>query len=83
MPTNRELEIIMKLRDEVTQRLVGIQGNFYKFANSCHQVGLTMRQVGHEISQVGTNFMIMGAAITGPLALAFKSAENYSLSFHN
>ena len=83
MPTNRELEIIMKLRDEVTQRLVGIQGNFYKFANSCHQVGLTMRQVGHEISQVGTNFMIMGAAITGPLALAFKSAEKYSLSVHN
>ena len=83
MPTNRELEIIMKLKDEVTKRLVGIQGNFYKFANSCHQLGQTMRQVGHEISQVGTNFMIMGAAITGPLALAFKSAEKYSLSVHN
>ncbi len=83
MPTNRELEIIMKLKDEVTKRLVGIQGNFYKFANTCQRLGHTMRQVGQEISQVGTNFMIMGAAITGPLAFAFKSAEKYSLSVHN
>jgi hypothetical protein len=83
MPTNRELEIIMKLRDEVTKRLVGIQGNFYKFANTCRQLGQNMRHVGQEISQVGNNFMIMGAAITGPLALAFKSAEKYSISVHN
>jgi len=83
MPTNRELEIIMRLKDEVSKRLQGVQGNLYKFANTCHQVGGTLRQVGHEISQVGTNFMFMGAAITGPLALAFKSAEKYSISVSN
>ena len=43
MPTNRELEIIMKLKDEVTKRLQGIEGNLQKFANSCHQLGLNMR----------------------------------------
>ena len=75
MPTNRELEIIMRLKDEVTNRLQGVGGSIAKFAADCHKVGRNMRQVGHEIEQVGTNFMIMGAAITGPLALAFKSAE--------
>ena len=83
MPTNRELEIIMRLKDEVTNRLQGVGGSIAKFAADCHKVGRNMRQVGHEISQVGTNFMILGAAITGPLALAFKSAEKYSLSVHN
>jgi len=83
MPTNRELEIIMKLKDEVTKRLQGIEGGLQKFANSAHQLGLNMRQVGREISQVGSTMTFMGAAITGPLALAFKSAEKYSLSVHN
>lgn len=32
--TNRELEIIMKLKDEVSQKLKGIEGNLYKFANA-------------------------------------------------
>lgn len=83
MPTNRELEIVMKLKDEVTKRLQGIEGNIQKFANSCKQLGGTMRQVGREISQVGQNLVFMGAALTGPLALAFKSAEKYSLSVSN
>ena len=80
MPSNRELEIVMKLKDEVTKRLQGIEGNIQKFANAAKEAGQTMRQVGREISQVGQNLIFMGAALTGPLALAFKSAENYSLS---
>jgi hypothetical protein len=83
MPTNRELEIIMKLKDEVSKRLQGIEGNLQKFANSVHQVGLNMRQVGREIYQVGSTLTFMGAALTGPLALAFKSSEKYSLSVSN
>jgi len=83
MPTNRELEIVMKLKDEITKRLQGIEGNIQKFSNSCKQLGGTMRQVGREISQVGQNLIFMGGALTGPLALAFKSAEKYSLSVSN
>lgn len=83
MPTNRELEIIMKLKDEVSKRLAGIEGNLQKFANSTRQLGATMRQVGREISQVGSTLTFMGAALTGPLALAFKSSEKYSLSVSN
>ena len=83
MPTNRELEIIMKLKDEVSRRLHGIEGNLQKFANSTRQLGMTMRQVGREISQVGSTLTFMGAALTGPLALAFKSSEKYSLAVSN
>jgi methyl-accepting chemotaxis protein len=83
MPTNRELEIIMKLKDEVSKRLQGIEGNLQKFANSVHQLGLNMRQVGREIYQVGSTLTFIGAALTGPLALAFKSSEKYSLSVSN
>lgn len=83
MPTNRELEIIMKLKDEVSKRLQGIEGNLQKFANSCKQLGSTLRNVGREIAQVGQNLVFMGGALTGPLALAFKSAEKYSLSVSN
>lgn len=80
MPTNRELEIIMKLKDEVSKRLQGIEGNLQKFANSCKQLGGTFRNVGREVAQVGQNLVFMGGALTGPLAIAFKSAEKYSLS---
>jgi hypothetical protein len=83
MPTNRELEIIMKLKDEVSKRLAGIEGNLQKFANSTRQLGATMRQVGREISQIGSTLTFMGAALTGPLALAFKSSEKYSQSVSN
>jgi len=83
MPTNREVSIIMRLKDEVTKQLQGVEAGLQKFANSTHKLGLNMRQVGREISQVGQTLAFMGAAITGPLALAFKSSEKYSLSVSN
>lgn len=83
MPTNRELSIIMRLKDEVTNKLQGVEVGIQKFANSTHKLGLNMRQVGREISQVGQTLAFMGAALTGPLALAFKSSEKYSLSVSN
>lgn len=83
MPTNRELSIIMRLKDEVTKQLQGVEAGLQKFANSTHQLGLNMRQVGREVSQLGATLTFVGAAITGPLALAFKSSEKYSLSVSN
>lgn len=78
MPTNRELEIIMKLKDEVSKKLHGIQGSLIRLSNSARQFGNDMRQVGRQISQVGTNMIYFGAAITGPMVLAFKQASEYS-----
>ncbi len=73
----------MRLKDEVTKQLQGVEAGLQKFANSTHKLGLNMRQVGREISQVGQTLAFVGAAITGPLALAFKSSEKYSLSVSN
>ncbi len=83
MPTNRELSIIMRLKDEVTKKLQGVEAGIQKFANSTHKLGMNMRQVGREITQVGSTLTFMGAALTGPLALAFKSSEKYSQSVSN
>src|SRR3989338_4848733 len=78
MPTNRELEIIMRLRDEVTKRLKGIEGAFIRFKNSIKELGIHMKQLGRDISQVGRTISLLGASITGPLLLAFRNSTEYS-----
>lgn len=80
MPTNRELEIIMKLKDEISKKLQGIEGGLRKFSNSARDLGQTMRSTGKEISQMGSVITLLGASITGPMMLAFKNAEQYSAS---
>ncbi|MCA9400386.1 MAG: hypothetical protein KC713_02075 [Candidatus Omnitrophica bacterium] len=79
MPTNRELEIIMRLRDEVSKRLKGIEGAFIRFKNSVKELGVHMKQLGREIFQVGHFISFLGASITGPLLLAFRNSADYSL----
>lgn len=79
MPTNRELEIIMRLRDEVSKRLKGIEGAFIRFKNGIKELGVHMKQLGRDISQVGHYIGLLGAAITGPMILAFKNSGEYSL----
>jgi len=80
--TNHQLEIIMKLRDEVSKRLDGIQGNLVKFSNAMEKVGQTLASTGRMISKVGSLMATFGAVITGPLFLAFKSADKYSGQVH-
>ncbi len=77
--TNHDLEIIMKLRDEVSKKLQGIEGGIRRFGNAAKELGGKMRLFGREISQVGNYVAMAGASITGPLLLAFKNAEKYSL----
>lgn len=78
MPTNRELEIIMRLRDEVSKQLKGIEGAFIRFKNSIKELGVHMKQLGREISQVGHFIGLLGATITGPMLLAFRNSAEYS-----
>lgn len=77
--TNHDLEIIMKLKDEVSKKLQGIEGGIRRFGNAAKELGGKMRLFGREISQVGNYIAMAGASITGPLLLAFKNAEKYSL----
>jgi hypothetical protein len=81
--TNHDLEIIARLRDEVSKKLQGIEGGIIKFANRTREIGNTMKQLGRDMSQVGRNIAFLGAAITGPFLLAFRNAEKYSAAVHN
>jgi hypothetical protein len=76
--SNHELEIIMKLKDEVSRRIASIEGALQKFANQVKETGVHIKQFGRDLSQVGNTISFLGAAITGPLILAFKSAAKYS-----
>jgi len=78
MPTNRELEIIMKLKDEISKKLQGVEGGLRRFANSARELGQTLRSTGKEISQMGSALTMLGASITGPMMLAFNNAAQYS-----
>jgi len=74
--SNNELEIILKLRDEVSKK---IEKFAQQVKNDLTQIGDNFVQVGNQISKIGKNLSMIGAAITGPLILAFKTTANYSL----
>lgn len=78
MPTNHELEIIMRLKDEISQKLIGVQGALQKLSNRTKDVALEMRKMGREMSYVGMSMTAVGTAITAPLALAYKNAGKFN-----
>jgi len=74
----REMSITMKLIDEVSKTMNSIEGGLQRFANSAKEVGQQMKSFGRDLSQIGNTLSVLGAAITGPLLLAFNSAGKYS-----
>jgi hypothetical protein len=50
-----------------------------KFSGDLNKAGRNLKQLGRDIQQVGSSITFAGGAIVAPLALAFKSAEKYSL----
>lgn len=78
MPSDKEIEIILRLRDEVTKVLQGVQSNLHKFSNYVKEISLDMRKVGREISFVGMSMAAVGTAITASLTLAYKTARNFN-----
>lgn len=78
MPSDKEIEIILKLRDEVTKVLQGVQQNLHKFSTAVREVGVDMRKTGRELSSMGSSMAMAGTAITGPLIAAYKEAGKYN-----
>lgn len=78
--TNRQLEIIMRLKDEVTKKLQGIEGSFKHFSMNIKEFAAHLKRMGSDLKRIGTEFITLGALITGPLVLAFNSAGRYSKS---
>ncbi len=78
--TNRQLEIIMRLKDEVTKKLQGVEGAFRRFSVSIKEFAGHLKRMGNDLKFIGTELITLGASLTGPLALAFNSAGRYSKS---
>ena len=76
--TNRELQVVLTLKDELSQKLKGAEGAVIKFGNSAREFGLKMRAVGRGMSNVGMSIAAVGTAITAPLAMAYKTAGNFN-----
>ena len=72
--SNREIEVILKLRDQLTQKMSLAEGQIKKFGNQIGQMGTFLRTTGRELSMIGTSMAALGAAITAPLLLAYKTA---------
>ncbi|MEI8350097.1 MAG: hypothetical protein WCI77_08075 [Candidatus Omnitrophota bacterium] len=74
--TNNQLEIILKLRDEVSKH---VERMAQEIKNDLDGIGDSFVKVGNQISKMGRNLAMIGASITGPLALAFKTTADCSL----
>ncbi len=77
---DQDLNIKIKLLDEFTSKFNQFEKNLQRVGERGLKAGQQMRQLGRDISQLGQTITFVGAGITAPLALAFKSAEKYSLS---
>lgn len=78
MASKRELEIIATFKDLVSKKLHGLQGAVVKASGFIRQMGDNLKRTGQQMAEFGSKAAFVGAAITGPLALAFRNAEKYS-----
>jgi hypothetical protein len=71
-----KLSIELALVDKVTAGFSKAMGQMQK---DIKKVTDDMVSLGRQISVTGRNMTFLGAAITGPMAIAFKTASNYSV----
>ncbi|MBI4227708.1 MAG: hypothetical protein HY600_05520, partial [Candidatus Omnitrophica bacterium] len=76
MPTNHELAIILKLRDEAT---AAFRQAVSRIDRDLETLSRRMQEVGRAAQQVGRNMLQLGLAITGPFAGALAVASSVSL----
>lgn len=81
--SNKVLEVIFRLKDEFSRNLNQVEGKFNQFVGSLNRLSRQMKQFGNDLQHLGTTSLMLGAAITGPLLLAFNQASNYSMRVHN
>lgn len=66
------LELVDKLSADFSKAMNKVNADIKKTTDS-------MVHLGREIQQTGRNLTFLGAAITGPMAIAFKTASDYSI----
>ncbi len=78
MPDDKVIEIILRLRDEVTKGLQQAQVGLHQFSNQVKEIGLDMRKTGREMTFMGTSMLMAGTALTAPLIAAYKEAGKFN-----
>jgi methyl-accepting chemotaxis protein len=71
-----DLNIILKLKDELSKNLASVQNNTIKFSDSIKKMGDNFDKVGREMSRFGQDLAMVGGVITGAFtAVLIKAAE--------
>ncbi len=78
MAGSRVLEIIATLQDKVTDKIDQMEQGFGRLAKQLQSSGHHAVMMGRTMEQVGRSMIFTGAALTGPLALAFNASAQYS-----
>ncbi|MDD5450201.1 MAG: hypothetical protein PHO42_06390 [Candidatus Omnitrophica bacterium] len=76
--TNRELEVILTLRDELSKKLESAKTAIAKFASEMGKMGRLFTSIGRDLNRIGSQLTIFGAAITGGFLLSLRNMVNYS-----
>lgn len=76
--TNHELSVIMRLKDEMSKKISKAQGHMVQFSKSVQKTGIDLRRTGEDFEALGRRSLFFAAALTGPLALAFKNSADRS-----
>ncbi len=74
----RDINIRLKLLDEFSANMKEFSKQLQNVVEKTEHLGKSMRQIGGNIVTVGRTMTFIGAGLTAPLILAYKSAEKYS-----
>jgi hypothetical protein len=80
MPSNRELQIIMRVKDEATKVIDTVSKGIQHFSNEVGNLGASMVRMSRVVTHAGSSLLWLGASVTAPLIFAFKNAAEYSSS---
>lgn len=76
MISSTGLEVQLTLNDKLT---AGMNKAFESVSKNIQKASKSFESLGREISQAGKNMTFLGVSITGPMAIAFKTASDYSI----
>ncbi len=71
MPTNAELLAILRFRDQASREMQAVAKNFQA---SMKSIGETVEKASLEMRRISRDLMQIGAILTGPFVLAFRTA---------
>lgn len=78
---NTDLNIKLQLIDNISKALTKVEEGMKSLQKTADNMGSALKNTGRELSQLGSKFALLGASITAPMILAFRSASESSLKY--